>query len=64
MRTSHLPTRDFLLEMAVDFEIIAYGKPVELSPDDPELQKAVGDRLLAAAARRRSDSKGAGRETG
>ena len=63
MRTSHGPTRDFLLEMAVDFEILAYGKPVELSPDDPDLQEAVGHRLLAAAAKRRSDSKSSGRET-
>jgi len=52
-RTTHGPTRDFLLELADEYEGIN-GEAVLLDPDDPGVQDSVADRLLAYAAQRRA----------
>jgi hypothetical protein len=49
-RALHSPTRDLLLKLAEAYELLA-DTPVEISPDDAELQQAVADRLLAFAAK-------------
>jgi hypothetical protein len=50
-RTTHGPTRTFLLELALEYEGIA-GKAVAINPDDPMIQDAVADRLIALASTR------------
>jgi len=47
-RTTHGPTRTLLLELAAEYEAIN-GEPVTIDPDDPALQDAVADRLVALA---------------
>ena len=51
-RATHQKTREFLLELAAEYDAIA-GKPVSIDPDDPALQGGVADRLHAVAARRK-----------
>ena len=51
-RAIHPTTKAFILELAAQFEAIA-GEPVNLDPDDPELQDAVAERLSEIAAKRR-----------
>jgi hypothetical protein len=51
-RAIHPSTKAFLLELAEQFEAIA-GETVDLSPDDPELQNAVAERLAEIAVRKR-----------
>ena len=50
-RAIHPSTKAFLLELAEQFEAIA-GETVNLSPDDPELQNAVAERLAEVALRK------------
>jgi hypothetical protein len=50
-RAIHPSTKAFLLELAEQFEAIA-GETVNLSPDDPELQNAVAERLAEVAVRK------------
>ena len=51
-RAIHPSTKEFLLELANHFETVG-GETVELSPDDPELQNAVAERLIEIAAKKR-----------
>ena len=50
---THPPTRDFLLELAAEYEGIS-GEAVAIDPDDPMIQDAVADRLIAAARKSRA----------
>ena len=49
VRAIHPSIKEFLLELAAEFEALA-GSPVDLDPDDAEVQNAVGDRLSLRAA--------------
>jgi hypothetical protein len=51
VRTTHVTTKAFLVELAGEFEALA-GKAVDLDPDDLELQDAVADRLFSLALKR------------
>ena len=51
-RAIHPSTKAFLLDLAGEFEAIA-GEPVNLDPDDIELQNAVAERLAELAVKRR-----------
>ena len=55
-RAIHPTTKAFLLELAGKFEAIA-GEPVNLDPDDIDLQNAVADRLAELAARRKEEAR-------
>ena len=55
-RTTHGPTRDFLLELADEYEGIN-GAAVPLDPDGPGVQDAVADRLLAYGSQRRASNR-------
>ena len=49
VRAIHPSIKEFLLELAAEFEDLA-GEAVELDPDDADVQNAVGDRLSQLAA--------------
>jgi hypothetical protein len=53
MRATHPTTKDFLLELAAEYEALA-GDAVAQDPDDPDLQNAVADRLASLASKRRA----------
>jgi hypothetical protein len=53
MRATHPTTKDFLLELAAEYESLA-GEVVAQDPDDPDLQNAVADRLASLASKRRA----------
>ena len=53
-RAIHPLTKAFLTELAAHFEELA-GATADLDPDDPDLQKAVADRLAEVAARERTN---------
>ena len=52
VRAIHPSTKEFLLELAANYEAIS-GEVVNLDPDDVELQNAVADRFAVLAAQRR-----------
>ena len=52
-RAIHPSTKQFVLELAAQFEAIA-GETVNLDPDDPELQGAVAERLEEIALRKKA----------
>ena len=52
VRAIHPSIKEFLLELATEFETLA-GSATELDPDDSEVQNAVGDRLSVIAAHKR-----------
>jgi hypothetical protein len=56
-RTMHRKTRDFLLELALEYEMMS-GNTAKIHPDDPDLQNAVAERLHACAAVRRKSARG------
>jgi hypothetical protein len=55
-RAIHPMTKAFLLDLAGKYEAIA-GEPVNLDPDDIDLQNAVADRLAELAARRNEEAR-------
>jgi hypothetical protein len=55
-RTADPQTRDFLLELAAEYEAIS-GRSAEIHPDDQDLQSAVAERLHATAQKLRTARK-------
>lgn len=50
-RAIHPMTKDFLLELARELEIMS-GETVNVDPDDMDLQTAIADRLSEVAKRK------------
>lgn len=52
MRTSDAPMRALLLDLALEYEALASGEADPINPDDPKIQNAVADRLMALALKK------------
>ena len=50
MRSTHLRTRELLLELAAEYETCA-GQLAEIHPDDRDLQDAAADRISSVASK-------------